>query len=543
MIEVARKIINVDKFKRIAIATFICGLVAHAYVFLNAMYIQDSAGLFNNMSLRAIFNPERMTPLTGLWSYLLGDTKLPWINGLIVLGIYAFSSYLTCEILEIQSDLIRIAIACILVINPAFISSNLYTVSIEFSVALLFSVLGTFFVLKDQKRYKLLGFVFMFLCLGTYGPYISWSLSLMVLIKIRYILSDYKLGEIFKQEIKSVLGYLGVLVALLIFCALLKGQNQDRVDHAFSILYDGTIFISFLEQIKNTVLSYVPDNIVNMIGATRGFNSDYSGFFIENRLLVVLYYIAIVLTIIAFFCILRRSITKLLVLLLHLIVLIMVRDLFGIVTQSHTLMQFAYITPWILILMTGDILQNYDDNLFHKVYKAAVVVLSVFTVISGILLANTAYMKEENTYIASLMLSNRIADKVESVDGYVPGTTEVWFIGDIQKYYANEQSGFARARDIMGVRSPFFDCGIIIPINMENYLVEHAKLNMKFALEPNFMDYDNPEVYYDIFRRNGHDVQVDEFVDAYNAAATFPNNNCAFWCDGVLIFKLGSYDY
>ncbi len=180
-------------------------------------------------------------------------------------------------------------------------------------------------------------------------------------------------------------------------------------------------------------------------------------------------------------------------------------------------------------------------KLLHTAYSAVILLMGVVTIWSGCRLANTAYTKAFTNYQSAVLLVNRLVDRIESLDGYVPGKTPVYLVGDTRKHYAPAESGYSSVRDITGIGSPFWDTALTYYIPFENYLNELLKVDMElFAIPQIARPYGRDIAEY---ARVMHDTDptVDEqaFIDQYTALDGFPSRNCYFWLNGVLVFDIG----
>ena len=106
----------------------------------------------------------------------------------------------------------------------------------------------------------------------------------------------------------------------------------------------------------------------------------------------------------------------------------------------HDLMMYAYIVPLLAALAANErawnlALADEGKQIGKKTRAAACVLpLAVLTLLfdRGIY-ANQIYLKKDLEYDTTLSVMTRVVDRIEQVEGYIPGETPVKFLGDIQR--------------------------------------------------------------------------------------------------------------
>ena len=106
----------------------------------------------------------------------------------------------------------------------------------------------------------------------------------------------------------------------------------------------------------------------------------------------------------------------------------------------HDLMMYAYIVPLLAALAANErawnlALADEGKQIGKKTRAAACVLpLAVLTLLfdRGIY-ANQIYLKKDLEYDTTLSGMTRVVDRIEQVEGYIPGETPVKFLGDIQR--------------------------------------------------------------------------------------------------------------
>lgn len=129
----------------------------------------------------------------------------------------------------------------------------------------------------------------------------------------------------------------------------------------------------------------------------------------------------------------------------------------------HDLMMYAYIVPLLAALAANErawnlALANKGKQIGKKTRAAACVLpLAVLTLLfdRGIY-ANQIYLKKDLEYDTTLSVMTRVVDRIEQVEGYIPGETPVEFLGDIQRsQLAMTRPAFAHLDSLTGTEENY----------------------------------------------------------------------------------------
>lgn len=129
----------------------------------------------------------------------------------------------------------------------------------------------------------------------------------------------------------------------------------------------------------------------------------------------------------------------------------------------HDLMMYAYIVPLLAALAANErawnlALADEGKQIGKKTRAAACVLpLAVLTLLfdRGIY-ANQMYLKKDLEYDATLSVMTRVVDRIEQVEGYIPGETPVEFLGDIQRSkLAMTRPAFAHLGSLTGTEENY----------------------------------------------------------------------------------------
>lgn len=129
----------------------------------------------------------------------------------------------------------------------------------------------------------------------------------------------------------------------------------------------------------------------------------------------------------------------------------------------HDLMMYAYIVPLLAALAANErawnlALADEGKQIGKKTRAAACVLpLAVLTLLfdRGIY-ANQIYLKKDLEYDTTLSVMTRVVDRIEQVEGYIPGETPVEFLGDIQRsQLAMTRPAFAHLGSLTGTEENY----------------------------------------------------------------------------------------
>jgi hypothetical protein len=124
-----------------------------------------------------------------------------------------------------------------------------------------------------------------------------------------------------------------------------------------------------------------------------------------------------------------------------------------------------------------------DRRRWGRIVRAAVAVLLCGVLWQHIVYANQVYMKKELDKNATLVLSARLVDRIEQVEGYVPGETPVAFVGRLDKnsYLNRGRDAFQALDHTVGLWSDY-----AATYNMGRYLTDYLNVPLLWDTETDF---------------------------------------------------------
>lgn len=218
MLIIGKHKIEIKKEWKIAfIATWIFGLLAHAYRFFNFLPTWDS--MYNFTGVGSTYTLGRwFLPYVGLVSSAF---DLPWVNGALSLLYIGLVMVMLVEMFQIKNRGMIVLCAAMFASFPTVVSTFSYMFTADcYMLAFLLATLSIFLTWRVKKWGMTLGIVALAFAMGIYQAYSTCAI-MMVLVYIIYQFAIEKMSLI--EAVKKDLKYLGTLVGgLVLYMVILK---------------------------------------------------------------------------------------------------------------------------------------------------------------------------------------------------------------------------------------------------------------------------------------------------------------------------------
>lgn len=528
------------KLKLTVCASMLIGVIGHLFCYTNTLFLHDAAGIYwDKVSFAEAAVGSRW--LFPVYDWLLGGVQLPWLDGLLTLLIYGISAWLVCEVLDINRKVPVILITGLMVLSPTAISSNCYLSSAPiYASALLFSCLAVYAFYKWKWGFVWF-FLFAFICEGSYAAYIGFSICLFFMRMYMTLLEAEKKqgGKLFLEHVEVLIGVLGSLGFSYAFMkVLMRGTEQTFQGRISTVTGFGiSTYLENLNQaIKRVGEVFLPGgNVSYMQGRPVVYVIFCIGMVAAG--LVLLYFIG------------KKGLWKkplcLLLLIVDLLLLPVGMNFFRLLTDAHLLMQFAFITPWLMGIALNEYMLRQEGgrktalNLGKAVYSWIIFLMSVVTLYNWYLLANTTYAKEAVVYQSGISLAERLVERIESTEGYEPGVTPVVFIGDSRERYAPYHGGFSICSSITGIGSQWWDTSFTYNFPLNVYIQQHLGIRMNILNDADTLGMDlNTLASY--IEEYGITIEISELEEEIAAMDSFPSQNSVAYVGDVLVVKFSN---
>lgn len=522
-------------FKLCMLATFIIGLAAHMYCYTNMLTGADDAFLFSDT--RTFADGASGTRwLLAIYFALIKTIRMPWLLGVMTLLLYGIAAWLVCETLSITSSVGIILVSGLMVTSPTMISSNFYLTSAHmYAGALLFACLAAY-AYKKWRHSWIAAFVFMLLSEGSYAAYISMTLCLFFLCSLKELLFDQEAND--KHNLVRHFGMLflfgGSMVATTVICNLITANNTaGRVQDAQA----------------QAATDYI-DNIITSVQQVFAFflPGTSNSYFHGERVMYSLFLLCAALSaVLVIWLLVKQQLWKrplgLFLLVADIVCLPLAMNVIGIVSKwVHTLMTFAYLTPWLFFVMAVEQLYRREDlrkdweKLLRWGYSLLACVVAGLTVLFGIRLANICYTKAYARYTEGIADSIRLTNLIEAIPNYVKGETPVAFVGVSDNHFPR-QDAYELTSDIAGIGDLYYWQGMYTaPFVLDSYVNQHLRANM--LIFPQDAAIFTADTIADQLNDAGINASADEIKELLQDLHAFPKEDCWTWYNDVLLIKL-----
>lgn len=369
---VSRVLDLIREYKVPLIMTWVTGLAAHMYMFTNKIINHDEA-LYLFGKGGTIGSGRWLLALT---SYIFPDFSMPWIYGIISLGITAAAICFIIKIFDIRDRYLQGLLAGLIVCFPAQTSIFCFMfTSAPYALALLGSVSAVYVYANGggAKRFAL-SCMILTLTLGIYQGYIAMTSSLFIILMIQGLLR----GKAAKQVFREGLLYVCILtVSLAAYFVITKAvcalSGTELISYGYS--EDGILF--------RVLLAYN--------GFLRSFISGYFGF-VNSPVSMAAHGAFVVLAVILavrFIVKSKRTAEAVLILFCAAILPMSINCLYLIaetgVINSWTM--YPFVCVYILAAVIADVLMEKDW------LRDVLLVSLTLIIISNVYFANKVYLK------------------------------------------------------------------------------------------------------------------------------------------------------
>lgn len=391
------------------------GFITHLYMFTNILPNHDSIGLFFGRNDMLDIGRWSSSPMSAFSTFY----QLPVVIGLLSVLALGAAAGLTVRVLEISHPVHIVLTSALMVTYPAVcaIFSYLFTADAYF-LALLLNVLAVWCAKKYRWGWAA-GILMMTLACGTYQAFICYAIGLFLIDCILALLN----GEEVPKVVVRGLGYIGMcLASLALYYVVLKvvltvtgtqltdyqglsglgltglAEYFSRIPEVYRIFFDYLLTPSFLDGFFQLVLQigfvYVAGALIWLAVA--------NGLF-RDPLRLLLMVVGVVLLPMA----------------LNFVTLLAAGG------EVHHLMIYAFVLVFVLgIKLTELIMARLIAGKkpgWTRVFWLDLVLCAVLAW-CGFYTDNTAYLRMELRFENSVALANRIAARIEAMDGYTKDT-------------------------------------------------------------------------------------------------------------------------
>lgn len=424
------------KLKKIALYTLIFMALLHGYRYVSLGFSHDSLAFAWQPDLEWQISLGRyMQPF--YWWIIRGRIAAPFIVGVLSYGYMVGSVYGVASLLDLKAKTSLFLLAGLMCGSLAFIALDAtysHTADV-YMLALMLNIAAAWLCLRGKRRVPsvLAAVVLLVISTGLYQAYLQVFTALtMVWALLRLLKTD---GRAIPEAVaRCAQSFLALMLAMALFFVgyyvVMAVTGVEAVSKANSIggmkVLSGTALVDMVKTTWKMPL--------RQLGRLQGRIAP-----LARMLTAVVLMTGAAATI---FTARRSRVSAWQALGMAVLVLLLPFGMNWICLFCggvvHDLMMYAYIVPLLAALAANErawnlALADEGKQIGKKTRAAACVLpLAVLTLLfdRGIY-ANQIYLKKDLEYDATLSVMTRVVDRIEQVEGYIPGETPVEFLGDI----------------------------------------------------------------------------------------------------------------
>lgn len=475
-----QKLQAIPEMKRTAlialISTAVFSFAAHGYLFTNELFSHDSISYFTYATGSFDFYIGIGRFVIPVYELLKGDVAAPWLIGLLYIFWMSASAWIAAQLLNIRSVSGIILTSGLFCTNTALtLTGATYIYCMDEYAFALFTAVAAAWLFTRGRWWMFPGVAVLVVSLAVYQAYFTVAACFCFLVILQRLAKGESCGKVFLDGVRYLLllavGFAAYYGIWSLVCSA-AGVAKRRVEE--SLLAGGG-----MEQI----LSLVKDANVDYV------RSLFDGSGVLGWLMPVVH---VALLILLTWRLVQILLTKELPvsnkLLLGLLICLMPTAfnsasilLAGSATQ---LMTFAWELPYVLLVLCLEVSEKRNWQPFVRMVA---LVLLCCVLWQHMVYANQVYMKKELDKSATISLATRIIDRVEQVEGYIPGETPVAFVGrlDRNEYLNHGRDEFAELDHTVGLWSDYS-----ATYNLGRYLTDYLNYPLEWDTVTDFSQYE-----------------------------------------------------
>lgn len=431
----------------VGLSTLFFTIAIHGFLFANEFFSHDS--------LITIYNQYDILPFySGVGRFLIpiyetikGEAVSPWIVGLLFLLWMTLANLFVVKLLNINS-IVRQVLVCGLMCSNVTLSltgaTYIYCMD-EYALALLLAVLAAYFFCRCNYG-EGIGVLCLVLSLSMYQAYFTVTLVLCYLVAIQRLLRGQTTGNVVKQGVKNIILMACAFMLYFVFwtavCTVLTIEKARLGE---------TLLSSGLTELWSTIYQSASEYII--------YITTESGHFFGILFPAVNFLLLIILCVQLFGWLRRKEvhISKKIVLITLIACAPIVFNAASILLAGNAsyLTHFGRALIYLLILMVVELKFSFIKDFKSSRLPIVAGLLICLVIWQNTVFANQIYMKKEIEKSSTISMITRMIERVEQMDGYVPGETSVAFVGNLSMnlYLNRGRVGFEKIVFLPGLGS------------------------------------------------------------------------------------------
>jgi hypothetical protein len=482
-------------------ATAAFSFAAHGFLFSNEFFSHDSVSYFTYATGSASFYISVGRFVIPAYELLKGAVAAPWLIGLLFTAWMTLTALTVTDLLGIRSRLGVVLTCGLLCTNLALTltgATYVYCMD-EYAFALLAAALAVR-LFGRGRWWALAGIGLLVVSLAVYQPYFTVAAALCLLVILRRLAANEEVLRVLQAGLR----YLALLAAGFAvyygaWTALCAAAHIEKRRVEESLLSGGGL-----------------GKLLSLVGEANGdyVRALFDAGGVLGYLLPAVHGLLLALLVWRLAALLRRR--ELAVgnrVLLAVLVCLLPTALNAVyILMNGTATQLMRYGGELLYLLPVLCLETAEPGRRGRMLRLTAAVLLCCVLWQHVVYANQVYMKKELEKNATLVLAARMVERIELVEGYVPGETPVAFVGRLDRngYLNRGREEFQALDGTVGLWSDY-----AATYNMGRYLTNY--LNVPLLWE------------------TGTDFSQREEVAAMEA---FPAASSVQMIDGTVVVKL-----
>jgi hypothetical protein len=435
---------------------------------------------------------------------------MPILNGAIFIGLIVIINIILVDILEINGQVYRVLLSCVVTSFPSFTSTFSYMfISCKDIFALLCAVAACYFYCRNYK-YRMLVSGFLLICsLSIYQVYVAVAGSLFILCLMKRILkSDCNVKNLVIETIKFfMLLLMSCIIYLVITVVILNIFDLQFGTLATGKFNYSNIFHNIFTAYKHFFGFFVPG---------------YSEGFIPTKVSLLAHYILLfivaIMTIKKIFCIEKPK--RILLILFGIIFPLVINCMYLLFIpyslSTMELMSFICVYLYMIMIIEISIPEKDDLNLIQvtavsvnskKIDFAQCIIALCFVAIVGsnVFIANKMFLQLHMVYENMFSYYSSVISAIEQTPGFEQ-SSKVAFIG---KAEANHSLDEFYDEQIEGV-----DYSLLNSYARNDFLEYYMGFNVNFAAadEIEKLETDERVIEMSVFPYYGSACKIDDYI-------------------------------
>lgn len=386
-------------------------LVTHLYMFTNKLPNHD------DVNRLIVGDTDEVKIQHGRWAGVIFDrvsgnsVSIPYVMGVISVLAFAGTAVILVSLFRIEKKL-SVALLCGLLCTFP-VSANIFLygyIADAYFISMFLAVWGVWLVAQEKISFNVCGTMLLTLSCGCYQAFWCFGVAFLFLY---YSMQFLDLKEKWKEFAVNIVKCFGCAVISLVLYLIINKIVQTATGYGATD-YQGLSTMGQFGGVRGfiNVFIYAYYEFVQFFYLKGGFTG--------SHLFVA---VNVVLTAAVVFMMIRKAKKYkhftgywiAFVLMLGLIPLAF--NLISVVSmnQTHVLMQYTFLMPYLMCLLLLD--RNRDGNRTISIVSFA---LLVFVAYNGFLTDNAIYFRQQLNYEATYSYTVRLLSRIEAMEGYEP---------------------------------------------------------------------------------------------------------------------------